>query len=281
MEKDKELRTIIDYGLASENENKIIKFLDKIYKTSIDNPEIWEKEIFSFFSKELIIPYFIVTSLDEDTDFIIEAIKKQYFEKLKGGVIIWNSDECYKDLIQIKESLGTGMKLKEFLPFLFLQNNLLRQMFMKRYDKEDTRFKNFGHSIQPVSREVTSSKGIFFESIFFISPDAEAIFPYKTWSKEIFEKWRIELKRKLNMGNHNKTKRRDPIESRLRHEVFKRDGYKCKECGKTNKETTLHVDHILPIAQNGTDELDNLQTLCQACNLAKSNRKWIGGNNDR
>lgn len=69
-------------------------------------------------------------------------------------------------------------------------------------------------------------------------------------------------------------KTRDPIESRLRHEVFKRDGYKCIECGKTNKDTTLHVDHILPVAQGGKDELENLQTLCQACNLAKSNKCW-------
>ena len=73
---------------------------------------------------------------------------------------------------------------------------------------------------------------------------------------------------------NRKKKIRDPIESRLRHEVFKRDGYKCVECGKTNNETTLHADHIIPVTQGGKDELDNLQTLCQACNLAKSNKHW-------
>lgn len=87
-----------------------------------------------------------------------------------------------------------------------------------------------------------------------------------------------DLLRCSNCGSFNKksigNKKRDPIESRLRHEVFKRDNYKCKECGKTKKNTTLHVDHILPVVQGGTDELDNLQTLCQACNLAKSNKKW-------
>lgn len=70
------------------------------------------------------------------------------------------------------------------------------------------------------------------------------------------------------------TKNRDPIDSRLRHECFKRDKYKCVECGKTTEETTLHADHILPVSQGGKDELNNLQTLCQACNLAKSNRCW-------
>jgi len=72
----------------------------------------------------------------------------------------------------------------------------------------------------------------------------------------------------------NKPRKRDPIDTRLRHEIFKRDGYKCIDCGKTKENTTLHADHILPVSQGGTDELENLQTLCQACNLAKSNKKW-------
>jgi hypothetical protein len=77
--------------------------------------------------------------------------------------------------------------------------------------------------------------------------------------------------------NNNHKQLRSPIESRLRHECFKRDNYRCKECGKTNEETTLHCDHILPVSQGGKDELGNLQTLCDACNLAKSNRCWDGG----
>ena len=76
--------------------------------------------------------------------------------------------------------------------------------------------------------------------------------------------------------NSNQKYKRDPIPGALRHEVFKRDGYRCVECGATNKETTLHVDHILPVSQGGTNEISNLQTLCQKCNLAKSNRHWKG-----
>lgn len=76
-----------------------------------------------------------------------------------------------------------------------------------------------------------------------------------------------------------KEQKRSPIPESLRHEVFKRDGYRCVECGATNRETTLHVDHIIPKSEGGTDELDNLQTLCEKCNLAKKNRKWKGGDN--
>lgn len=72
--------------------------------------------------------------------------------------------------------------------------------------------------------------------------------------------------------------KRNPISKSIRHEVFVKDGFRCVECGATNKQTRLHVDHILPVAQGGTDELINLQTLCEECNLAKSNRMWVGGN---
>jgi len=77
--------------------------------------------------------------------------------------------------------------------------------------------------------------------------------------------------------SEKKRKIREFIPASLRHEVFKRDGYKCVECGATKETTTLHVDHIIPKSEGGTDELDNLQTLCDKCNLAKSNRKWKGG----
>ena len=69
-----------------------------------------------------------------------------------------------------------------------------------------------------------------------------------------------------------KTKRRRThIPKGMRHEVFKRDGYKCVECGASRDDgATLHVDHKIPVSKGGTDELDNLQTLCQDCNLNKS-----------
>ena len=68
--------------------------------------------------------------------------------------------------------------------------------------------------------------------------------------------------------------KRNPIPGVLRHEVFQRDGYRCRECGATNCETSLEVDHIIPVSQGGTDELGNLQTLCCMCNRAKGNRNW-------
>jgi 5-methylcytosine-specific restriction endonuclease McrA len=59
------------------------------------------------------------------------------------------------------------------------------------------------------------------------------------------------------------------VPPKLRLEVLARDGFRCILCGRTAEETTLHVDHITPVAKGGSNELDYLATLCQECNLGK------------
>lgn len=73
---------------------------------------------------------------------------------------------------------------------------------------------------------------------------------------------------------------RQPIPRKLRHEVFKRDGYRCRECGASKDETSLEIDHIVPVARGGTNDLDNLQTLCRECNRMKHTDEWVGGETD-
>jgi hypothetical protein len=46
-------------------------------------------------------------------------------------------------------------------------------------------------------------------------------------------------------------------------------------CGATSEVGRLHVDHVMPHARGGTDTLDNLATLCEACNIGKSDL-WLG-----
>ena len=71
--------------------------------------------------------------------------------------------------------------------------------------------------------------------------------------------------------NKRKKRKRTHIPRGLRHEVFKRDQYRCVECGASKDDgAVLHVDHKVPVSKGGTDELENLQTLCSDCNLNKS-----------
>jgi hypothetical protein len=64
--------------------------------------------------------------------------------------------------------------------------------------------------------------------------------------------------------------KRKPVSKRLRFEVFKRDGFVCQYCGDHPPAVVLHVDHIVPVAEGGRNDMDNLVTACAPCNLGKS-----------
>lgn len=62
---------------------------------------------------------------------------------------------------------------------------------------------------------------------------------------------------------------RIPIPAVVREYVFRRDNYRCRACGCSHNETALQVDHIIPLARGGSNDMSNLQTLCQSCNGSK------------
>jgi 5-methylcytosine-specific restriction enzyme A len=86
-----------------------------------------------------------------------------------------------------------------------------------------------------------------------------------------------EIKNWIGTVTTSTNRTRKTIPAALRHEVFKRDNYKCRECGISKDYRPLDVDHIVSVAQGGSDELDNLQLLCRDCNSAKDKRSWVGG----
>ena len=78
-----------------------------------------------------------------------------------------------------------------------------------------------------------------------------------------------------------KQKRTRHISTTVRYAVLNRDNNRCLACGATAKETQLQVDHIIPFSQGGSNEIDNLQTLCVDCNRGKSDRIFLNKDNWR
>lgn len=64
------------------------------------------------------------------------------------------------------------------------------------------------------------------------------------------------------------------INLRLRWTILKRDNFSCRKCGRSpakDPSIILHIDHIIPWSKDGETVIENLETLCEQCNLGKSN----------
>ncbi|MBM0105824.1 HNH endonuclease [Steroidobacter sp. S1-65] len=62
------------------------------------------------------------------------------------------------------------------------------------------------------------------------------------------------------------------ISGTLRYEVLKRAKARCELCGIADEVRALQVDHIVPRAKGGGDDIANLQALCYICNAMKRDR---------
>lgn len=67
--------------------------------------------------------------------------------------------------------------------------------------------------------------------------------------------------------------KRKALPKKLRFEVFKRDSFTCQYCGRMAPDVVLEVDHIVPVAEGGTNDIMNLITSCHDCNSGKGKRK--------
>jgi len=63
---------------------------------------------------------------------------------------------------------------------------------------------------------------------------------------------------------------RTPIRPSVRHRIFMRDDYMCQLCkSKGEVNNPLELDHIIPVAEGGSDIEPNLRVLCFQCNRGR------------
>jgi hypothetical protein len=82
-------------------------------------------------------------------------------------------------------------------------------------------------------------------------------------------------------SNHNARRRAQEMGSKTervsRFDIFARDGWRCKICGKKTLRSkrfphpmSATLDHIVPLAAGGSHTADNLQCACNECNYRKA-----------
>lgn len=164
----------------------------------------------------------------------------------------------YKDKYLNLKSTITEEQTKvlkiNYKSFIKIENKLYKKN--RLFIPYNIRFECIVSYISPAGRNHYSKSDIFnFEAL-----------------EETLEEIKINEEQKKTYEYKKKMERLKLTDS-MRYDVMRRDGFKCVICGATAKEgAKLHVDHIVPIAKGGLTEMSNLRTLCDRCNLGKSDK---------
>ncbi|MBO5328569.1 MAG: HNH endonuclease [Clostridia bacterium] len=90
--------------------------------------------------------------------------------------------------------------------------------------------------------------------------------------KRFFD-YTIKLKEQRQTRQYQIKVERAKMSDSLRYNILKRDNFKCQICGSSAQDgVKLHVDHIIPVSKGGQTMPSNLRTLCDRCNMGKSNK---------
>ena len=101
--------------------------------------------------------------------------------------------------------------------------------------------------------------------------------------KEVCQKYKIPFKNQsisaviqiIAMNKLDEHSKRIQISKEDKQTVLKRQDNKCNKCKLTAKY--YEYDHVIPLASNGTNELDNIQALCVQCHFEKSKNEQDNG----
>ena len=224
------------------------KLLNDINKLNCNQNET---NTINFFKQDLLFLFIV----NKDEEYNLNELFKNLnnVNKLIVCLDITSLTQTWNELIyEIKLHNKIGDNMFKLIKLYFNINHLS----FEKIGKEEY-IKNNSYTIYDINNE--ASIGVFTNNIKLLN------------NKPIIENYILEF---LNKFRNNKIKKqiRTPLTKSIRLEVLKRDNYKCLLCGSTKNDTTLEIDHILPVSRGGKDTMDNLRVLCKSCNRSKSNR---------
>lgn len=193
-------------------------------------------------SGEDVLQYYIeqdIDSIRSDVDMAIKtaARYKEYLREV--GALEFNTDKALLEQEKI-----SGRKFRRY------EQKLLRRMTVKDPTSVTVTVKICYSSPRGRNSYEKNEKGDYNDLVYI----------YNLWRKK--RDYRLSAKYERSL-----------MSASLRYDVLKRDNYRCCICGASrNDGAKLHVDHITPVSKGGKTTMSNLQTLCEQCNLGKSNK---------
>lgn len=179
-----------------------------------------------------------------------EAVKKVGREDGKSA---FSNEKLFTELQLLWEKLGRQPKSKEMDQF----GEISSKVYMERFGSWIKAMHAFCLEREKIDDDNTISRNIEIGQ-------AENKIEQKLFQEESEKK---ETQNYILM----KTSRTPSL--RLRFQVFRRDNFRCVQCGRspaTRPGLELEADHIKPYSKGGETVIGNLQTLCKDCNQGKS-----------
>jgi len=107
-----------------------------------------------------------------------------------------------------------------------------------------------------------------FASYFWSRVERDVDKPLSGWEAmkfvgRVYMEWR-EARRREELERRMLLRRgRRAASKGARKLILERDGYRCTRCGAS--DTILHIHHIIPFSEGGSNAPENLATLCIRC----------------
>jgi 5-methylcytosine-specific restriction endonuclease McrA len=88
-------------------------------------------------------------------------------------------------------------------------------------------------------------------------------------ARDAEKKWAVNNPAKVRMKRHRRRCAEGSFTNEQWADLKKKYDYYCLCCGKKEPEINLTTDHVIPVVLGGTNNIDNIQPLCQPCNSSK------------
>lgn len=241
--RDREINEVLQ---TSEKIKEIKKLNEQcnfniIYKTLHELKEReYSRKSFDRLSLDTVIKYYIEINNDFLRDDIENSIFNNqlfeyYYKKVKNI-----EDSNINTVINIPVKKYLYYENKIFTDLIFDKNNYITNVKLTAFYK--------------------SNGGNVYDSKYRTYSFNELVTFYQQWKNG-------------NKYEESKKIERKIMNDDIRYNVLKRDNFRCKICGISAADgAKLHVDHIIPVSKGGKTVMSNLQTLCDRCNIGKSDK---------
>ena len=209
-------------------------------------------------------------SLTSEFENYKEFSSKRSFDNARVSVVlqeyVLDNEKYFKHLIG-----AIDLNVRHYLIYSLESEKIFNNRttdWYGRFDYEKLERKIFKKNMLKVVLDINIT-----QVLEYISPKGRNVYRKKTVIHTEDVRKALENISKQREYKQQKEYQRNLMTPALRYDIMRRDGFRCVLCGARAAEgAKLHVDHIKPIAKGGKTEASNLRTLCDRCNLGKSDK---------